>query len=99
MNSGFNLNLLSLSSIGPDVSGLASNFINTNTQYWVVATTTAGGFNAGDLGGVNIVQAGFTNGLGGGSFSLIPGGGAAPGSVERCGAQVHGRRLADPTSV
>jgi fibronectin-binding autotransporter adhesin len=84
---GFKFNLWSLSSTGPDVNGNALNFNNSLTQFWVVATTTAGGFTAGDLGGVNIVTAaangtgGFANGLGGGSFSLIPGGGVAPGTA------------------
>jgi len=85
---GFNFNLWSLSSIAPnDVNGNASNFNNSLTQYWVVATTTGGGFTGADLAGVNLVTAaangtgGFSNPLGSGSFSLIPGGGAAPGSA------------------
>ena len=69
------------------VNGNAVNFNNSLTQYWVVATTTGGGFTAGDLSGItlNVGAAngtgGFSNSTGGGLFSLIPGGGAAPGTT------------------
>lgn len=48
---GFGINLWSLSSIGPDVSGNAINFNNLLTQSWTLLTTTGGitGFDAADF--------------------------------------------------
>lgn len=72
-SSGFNINLWSLSSTGPDVNGNALNFDNSIDQSWTILTTTAGitGFDAGDFVvnvGANNGTAGFSNALGGGSF-------------------------------
>lgn len=81
INSGFDFNLWSLSSITPDVNGNALNFNSSLTQYWIVATTTTGLTGAANLASANIFTAanngtgGFTNGLGGGTFSLIQGDG------------------------
>lgn len=78
--SGFNLNLWSLSSIGPDVNGNALNFNNTANQSWTIATTTGGVLNGGNLGNATINvgavpgTGGFSNALGGGSFSLAQSG-------------------------
>lgn len=75
IQSGFNFNLWSLSSLGPDVNGNAINFDNSNNQSWLVASgTSLSGtgnlssaiINVGSFNGT----AGFSNGLGGGSFSL-----------------------------
>jgi autotransporter-associated beta strand protein len=72
----FGLNLWSLSSIGPDVNGNASNFNNLLTQSWTILTTTGGitGFDAADFRinvGANNGTGGFSNPLdAGGSFSL-----------------------------
>lgn len=72
----FGINLWSLSSIGPDVSGNAANFNNLLTQSWTILTTTGGitGFDAADFVisvGANNGTGGFTNALdAGGSFSL-----------------------------
>lgn len=72
---GFGINIWSLSSTGPDVSGNALNFNNSIDQSWTILTTTEGitGFDAGDflinvdaMNGTN----GFSNALGGGVFSL-----------------------------
>lgn len=48
---GFNLNLWSLSSTGPDVSGNATNFNELLSYSWVLASTTGGitGFDASDF--------------------------------------------------
>jgi autotransporter-associated beta strand protein len=72
---GFAINLWSLSSTGPDVSGNALNFNNTLSQSWNILTTTGGitGFDAGDFlvnVGANNGTAGFSNALAGGSFTL-----------------------------
>lgn len=73
---GFGINLWSLSSIGPEVSGNAINFNNLLTQSWTLLTTTGGitGFDAADFVlsvGANNGAAGFSNALdAGGSFSL-----------------------------
>jgi autotransporter-associated beta strand protein len=73
--SGFNINLWSLSSIGPDVDGDAINFDNTQDYTWTLVSTTGGvnGFDAANFN-INLVAnngtAGFTNDLDGGSFSL-----------------------------
>lgn len=72
---GFGINIWSLSSTGPDVSGNALNFDNSIDQSWTILTTTEGitGFDAGDFlinlnarNGTN----GFSNALEGGVFSL-----------------------------
>lgn len=72
---GFDINIWSLSSTGPDVSGNALNFDNSINQQWTIVTTTEGitGFDAGDFlinlnarNGTN----GFSNALEGGFFSL-----------------------------
>lgn len=70
---GFGINLWSLGSIGPDVSGNALNFDNTIDQSWTILTTTGGitGFDAGDFlvnVGANNGTAGFSNSLGIGGF-------------------------------
>jgi autotransporter-associated beta strand protein len=72
---GFNLNLWSLNSIGPDVNGNALNFNNAIDQSWIILTTTTGitGFDAADFiinVGANNGTDGFSNALGGGAFSL-----------------------------
>ena len=72
---GFNINLWSLSSIGPDENGNALNFDNTIDQSWTILTTSGGitDFDAADFVinvGANNGTAGFSNALGGGSFSL-----------------------------
>lgn len=72
---GFGINLWSLASIGPDVSGDALSFNNALTQSWTILTTTGGitGFDVADfavnVGAIN-GTAGFSNALGGGAFSL-----------------------------
>jgi len=71
---GFRINVWSLSSTNPDVSGLAINFTNTIARTWTLATTTGGviGFNATNF----VLNLGPTNGTGGfanpiaGVFSL-----------------------------
>jgi autotransporter-associated beta strand protein len=72
---GFGINIWSLSSTGPDVSGNALNFNNSIDQSWTILTTTEGitGFDAGDfLINLNAMNGtnGFSNALGGGVFSL-----------------------------
>jgi autotransporter-associated beta strand protein len=72
---GFNLNLWSLSGIGPDVNGNALNFNNASPAAWTIATTTAGitGFNADNFSihtTANNGTGGFSNALAGGSFGL-----------------------------
>jgi autotransporter-associated beta strand protein len=76
VQSGFNLNLWSLASIGPDVSGNATGFNSSSNYTWTIATTTGGVLNSGNLtsavinvGAFNGTD-GFTNGLGVGSFNL-----------------------------
>jgi MYXO-CTERM domain-containing protein len=66
----YTINLLSLASIGPDTPGDASNFDNTLSYSWTLFSTDSsllGTFDAADFA---INDAGFTNALGGGSFSL-----------------------------
>jgi autotransporter-associated beta strand protein len=71
---GFNINLWSLSGIGPDVSGDALNFDDALNYSWVLVSTTGGvtGFDAGDF----VIHTGANNGAGGfsntftGDFSL-----------------------------
>jgi autotransporter-associated beta strand protein len=76
VESGFNLNLWSLSSISPDVNGNALNFDNTVNQSWIIANATGGIVDAFNLATANIFvganngTGGFSNSLGGGSFSV-----------------------------
>jgi fibronectin-binding autotransporter adhesin len=72
---GFNINLWSLASTGPDVSGNALNFLGTNDYSWTLASASTGitGFNAANFFinvGANNGTAGFGNGLDGGAFSI-----------------------------
>lgn len=69
VQSGFNLNLWSLSSIGPDVNGNAINFNNTSNYTWTIATTTTGIVNPLNLASANIFTSA-TNGTGGFSNDL-----------------------------
>jgi autotransporter-associated beta strand protein len=71
----FNINLWSLSSIGPDVNGDATNFNNANSYSWTLFSTgtAISGFstdkftiNTGAFNGTS----GFSNALGGGAFSV-----------------------------
>ncbi|HSI07804.1 MAG TPA: autotransporter-associated beta strand repeat-containing protein [Rariglobus sp.] len=73
---GFNINLWSLSSIGPDVNGNAINFDNSINHTWTLVSNTGDLTSvAGTLFNVNIVAtngtSGFSNNLGGGSFSVV----------------------------
>lgn len=73
-DNGFNINLWSLSSTGPDVNGNAVNFSDLLNYSWVLASTTGGvtGFQSGDFV-INTVAnngaAGFSNTFTG-SFSV-----------------------------
>jgi fibronectin-binding autotransporter adhesin len=63
---GFNINLWSLSAIGPDVNGDALNFDSLTSDSWVIAQTTGGilGFSAADFEiftAANNGTAGFSN--------------------------------------
>ena len=74
----FAINLWSLSSIGPDVSGPALSFVNTTNYAWTLVSTTAGitGFSAGDFTihtGANNGTAGFSNPTAG-NFSVTQSG-------------------------
>lgn len=81
IESGFTLNLWSLSGINPDANGNAINFDNTQDRFWVIATSTAGPVNPENLASVNIFTSvingtgGFSNDLGTRQFSLIQGDG------------------------
>jgi len=75
----FNINLWSLSSIGPDVNGNAANFDNSIGQSWTLVSaasvdTTGLSSPLSDYFTVNVGAAngtaGFSNSLGGGSFSV-----------------------------
>lgn len=71
---GFSINLWSLSSIGPDVSGNALNFNDASNYQWTLASTTGGvtGFDAANFGiftGANNGAAGFSNAFTG-TFSV-----------------------------
>ena len=71
----FSVNLWSLDGLAPDHNGLVSNFDNTNSYSWTLLTTTAGitGFNAADFtvySAANNGAAGFSNPLGGGTFTV-----------------------------
>lgn len=76
---GYNINLWSLSSTGPDVSGNALNFVGTSNYSWILASASSGitGFNAADFvinsGAFNGTD-GFTNPLAGGDFSIAQSG-------------------------
>ena len=77
--SQFNINLWSLSSTGPDVSGALSGFDNTQGYTWKIATAAGGiaGFSADKFlinNGVFNGTGGFANALNGGSFSLAQSG-------------------------
>jgi fibronectin-binding autotransporter adhesin len=65
--SKFNLNLVSLTTANAD--GVLTNFDNTATYIWTIASTSGGitGFNAANF---NINASGFQNSLGAGSFAL-----------------------------
>jgi autotransporter-associated beta strand protein len=71
----YNINLWSLSGIGPDVNGNATNFNNTLNYSWTLfdTGTAISGFSTDkftlNLGAFNGTD-GFTNALGGGSFSV-----------------------------
>lgn len=71
----FQINLWSLSGIGPDTNGNAINFNNASDYTWTLFATdqTISGFSADkfsvNVGAVN-GTAGFSNALGGGSFSV-----------------------------
>jgi hypothetical protein len=71
----YNINLWSLSGIGPDVNGFATNFNNTLNYSWTLFNTGSAisGFSTDkftlNLGAFNGTD-GFTNALGGGSFSV-----------------------------
>jgi autotransporter-associated beta strand protein len=72
---GFAINLWSLASTGPDTNGNALNFNNSIDQSWIILTTTGGitSFDAANFTvnvGANNGTSGFSNALGGGSFSL-----------------------------
>ena len=72
---GFNINLWSLASTGPDVSGDALNFSSTTNYSWTLASTTTGitGFDATDFTlnvGANNGTSGFNNALDGGAFTI-----------------------------
>jgi len=72
---GFNINLWSLSSVGPDANGNALNFDNVTGGSWLIVSTTDGvsGFNP-SLFTINLDPfngtGGFSNDLGGGTFSV-----------------------------
>jgi len=68
----YNINLWSLSSIGPDVDGNAANFNNANNQTWTLVTTgnVITGFDASEFT-VNFLA---NAGAGGFSNALLPGG-------------------------
>lgn len=76
---GFNVNLWSLASTGPDVNGNALNFIASNNYSWTLAsaTTAITGFDAANFFinvGLNNGTAGFSNELDGGAFSVTQSG-------------------------
>jgi fibronectin-binding autotransporter adhesin len=78
IQTGFNFNLWSLSSTGPDVNGNAAGFNAAANGFWKVATATAL-TGAGNLTStvINVSAAngtaGFSNPLLGGSFTLVTG--------------------------
>jgi autotransporter-associated beta strand protein len=72
----FELNLWSLSDTSPDINGNAANFSSTQSYTWTIASAAGGitGFSS-DAFLINTAAtngtAGFSNDLGGGSFSLV----------------------------
>jgi hypothetical protein len=71
----FNINMWSLASLDPDVSGDAINFNNTQNYRWTIATAAGGitNFSASYFNlfvGPNNGTDGFSNDLGGGLFTL-----------------------------
>jgi len=71
----FRINLWTLSGTGPDVSGNAANFNSSQTYSWTIASAAGGitGFSADKFRVVTSATngtGGFSNGLGGGSFSV-----------------------------
>ena len=73
----FDINLWSLSAVGSDVDGDIVNFANNQSYSWTIARVTGGGSILGfaaDLFTINVSAAngasGFSNSLGGGSFSV-----------------------------
>ncbi len=73
---GFSINLWSLSSIEPDVNGNATSFDNSINQTWTLVSNTGDLTSfVGSLFNVNVSANngtnGFTNALGGGSFSVV----------------------------
>jgi autotransporter-associated beta strand protein len=65
----YNINLITLSSVNPDVSGNAANFNNTQNYTWTLFSTGSAiaGFNS-NLFTINAT--GFTNDINGGTFSV-----------------------------
>jgi fibronectin-binding autotransporter adhesin len=83
VQAGFNFNLWSLSSTGPDVNGDAGGFVNNVNGFWKVASATSLTNGANLSSAVLNVSAangtaGFSNTLAGGSFSLVLG--TSPGA-------------------
>jgi len=76
----FEINLWSLSSIGPDVSGNALNFNSGQNYTWTIASAASGitGFTGSNQFSINTAAnngaAGFANALNGGSFSIAQSG-------------------------
>jgi len=74
----FNLNLWTLSAIGPDTNGNAVNFDNTQSQSWVIMSAgSITGLGAGSIDdyfaintAANNGASGFSNDLNGGSFAI-----------------------------
>mgnify|MGYP000579340810 CR=1 FL=1 len=71
----YNINLWSLSGVGPDVNGNATNFDNTQNYTWTLYSTSTAiaGFDPSYFAifdGANNGTTGFTNSLGGGVFSV-----------------------------
>jgi autotransporter-associated beta strand protein len=76
LTTNFNINLWSLSSTGPDVNGDAINFDNSIDQSWTLVSNTGDLTSVvGSLFTVNVGASngtsGFSNALGGGSFSVV----------------------------
>jgi autotransporter-associated beta strand protein len=75
----YNINLWSLSAIGPDVNGNAINFDNTDPYEWTLFSqdSAISGFSADkfqiNVGAINGTS-GFANSLGGGTFTVSLGG-------------------------
>ena len=75
---GFNINLWSLSGTGPDVNGDATHFDNSLNQSWTLVSNTGDLTSVvGSVFNVNVASGngtgGFSNALGGGSFSVVGG--------------------------